>query len=88
MLVLRDVCTGLAFPLARALPAFRSVEFKARPLGKAVTFAQVGALLVMLALPALLWAAVAVVGVLAVASVVDYAVAVWRARTRTPQGAT
>ena len=80
LLVLRDVCTGLAFPLARALPAFRGVEFKARPLGKAVTFAQVAALLVLLAWPAALWAAVVLVGVLAVASVADYAVVVWRAR--------
>ncbi len=82
LLLLRDVATGLGFLLARMLPAFRQVEFKARKLGKAVTGLQTVTMLAALLLPVLVPPLVAGVAVLAVAAVVDYTHAVWRARAR------
>ncbi|MCI0572403.1 MAG: CDP-alcohol phosphatidyltransferase family protein [Myxococcaceae bacterium] len=82
LVLLRDLSTALGFVIARIVPAFRQVEFKARPPGKVVTGAQ---LIVLLAVP--LWPSaiepmVLSVGVVSVYAVVDYALAVWRARAR------
>jgi phosphatidylglycerophosphate synthase len=48
ILVVRDVATGLGFVVARIVPQFRPVMFKARMLGKVVTTLQLGALLSVL----------------------------------------
>jgi CDP-diacylglycerol--glycerol-3-phosphate 3-phosphatidyltransferase/cardiolipin synthase len=52
-------------------------------LGKAVTSLQTVALLAALLLPRTVPALVATVGVLGLVAVVDYTLAVWRARART-----
>lgn len=82
LLLLRDVGTALGFLIARIAPALRPVELKARMLGKATTVLQTLTLLAALLLPVLVRPLVATVTVLAVAAVVDYSLAVWRARVR------
>ncbi|QRK10220.1 CDP-alcohol phosphatidyltransferase family protein [Archangium violaceum] len=82
ILVVRDVATGLGFVVARIVPRFRPVQFKARMLGKVVTTLQLGALLAVLLVPVLVRPLVIAVGLTALASVVDYTAAVWRARAR------
>lgn len=80
LLLLRDVATALGFLVARAVPALRSVEFKARTLGKATTSVQTVTLLSALLLPVLVLPLVALAGALALAAVVDYSRTVLRAR--------
>ncbi len=82
ILVVRDVATGLGFVVSRLLPRFRLVKFQARMLGKVVTTLQLGALLSVLLAPVLVRPLVIAVGLTALASVVDYTAAVWRARAR------
>ena len=82
ILVVRDVATGLAFVVARIVPRFRPVKFQARMLGKVVTTLQLGALLAVLVAPVLVRPLVIAVGLTALAAVVDYTAAVWRARAR------
>jgi cardiolipin synthase len=83
LLLLRDVGTALGFLIARIAPTLRPVELKARMLGKATTVLQTLTLLAALLLPVLVRPLVATVTVLAIAAVVDYSRAVWRARVRT-----
>jgi phosphatidylglycerophosphate synthase len=84
VLVIRDAATALGFLVARVVPMFRRVEFKARLLGKWVTVLQLGALLSVLMLPVLVRPLVVAVGLLSLAAVVDYTKAVWRARGPPP----
>ncbi len=83
LLLLRDVGTALGFLVARIAPSLRRVELKARMLGKATTVLQTMTLLAALLLPVIVRPLIATVTVLAVAAVVDYTRAVWRARVRT-----
>ncbi|HVG58463.1 MAG TPA: CDP-alcohol phosphatidyltransferase family protein [Hyalangium sp.] len=80
LLLLRDVTTGVGFLVARVVPSLRSVEFKARTLGKATTSVQTLTLLAALLLPVLVRPLVALAGVLAVAAIVDYSRTVLRSR--------
>ncbi len=80
LLLLRDVTTGVGFLVARVVPSLRSVEFKARTLGKATTSVQALALLAALLLPVLVKPLVALAGVLAIAAIVDYSRTVLRSR--------
>lgn len=80
LLLLRDVATAVGFLVARVVPSLRSVEFKARTLGKATTSVQTLTLLAALLLPVLVRPLVALAGVLAVAAVVDYSRTVLRSR--------
>jgi cardiolipin synthase len=82
LLLLRDVATAVGFVVTRVVPTFRPVEVKARMLGKATTAVQTLTLLAALVLPVFVNPLVAVAGVLAVAAVVDYTTAMWRARAR------
>lgn len=84
ILVVRDVATGLGFVVARVVPQFRPVMFKARMLGKVVTTLQLGALLAVLVAPKLVKPLVRAVGLTSLAAVVDYTAAVWRRRARRP----
>lgn len=78
----RDLMTAVGFLVARLVPRLKPVEFKARQLGKIVTVAQLATLLAVVVFPratdALIWA----VGLLSAAAIVDYTVALWRARAR------
>jgi len=82
LLLVRDVGTAVGFIVARLFPSLRTVELKARMLGKAVTSLQTLALLAALLLPAAVPALVATVCVLSVAAMADYTQAVLRARSR------
>ena len=82
LLLLRDVTTAVDFLVARVVPSLRSVEFKARTLGKATTSVQTLALLAALLLPVLVRPLVALAGALAIAAVVDYSRTVLRSRAQ------
>lgn len=80
ILIMRDLATAVGFLVARIIPWLRPVQFQARRLGKLVTMLQLFTLLAVLAYPAavpLLLAGVALASVLAI---VDYTLALWRAR--------
>ncbi|MDB4879451.1 MAG: CDP-alcohol phosphatidyltransferase [Gemmatimonadetes bacterium] len=82
VLIIRDLATAVGFVVARLIPWLRPVVFQARPAGKVVTVLQLVALATALAAPELLPALLPVVAIVSLASVVDYTVALWRARTR------
>jgi len=82
VLVVRDVATGLAFLVTRLVPRLRPVRFQARMLGKVVTTLQLAALLAVLVMPELVRPLVVAVGLMSLASVVDYTAAVWRSAAR------
>ncbi|WP_164012040.1 CDP-alcohol phosphatidyltransferase family protein [Pyxidicoccus trucidator] len=82
LLVVRDIGTAIGFIVARVVPGLRPVELKARLLGKVVTTLQLLALLCVLLFPPAVSPLVALIGVLSLASVVDYSRAVLRARPR------
>ena len=78
LLVVRDIGTAIGFIVARLVPGLRLVELKARMLGKIVTSLQLLALLCVLLFPLAVSPLVALIGVLSLASVVDYSRAVVR----------
>src|SRR5688572_5291461 len=80
VLLARDVATAVGFAIAIAVPRLRHEEFKARWPGKLVTALQFATLLAVILAPALTWPLLVLVGIGSVSSIVDYAVAVWRAR--------
>ncbi|GHH02599.1 CDP-alcohol phosphatidyltransferase family protein [Comamonas sp. JC664] len=82
LLVIRDLGTTVGFLVARLVPNLRRVELKARMLGKAVTSLQLVTLLCVLLFPPAVVPLVALIGVLSLASMVDYSTAVLRARER------
>ncbi|WP_426755907.1 CDP-alcohol phosphatidyltransferase family protein [Myxococcus sp. Y35] len=84
LLVVRDIGTTVGFFVARLVPKLRPVELKARMLGKAVTTLQLVTLLCVLLFAPAVVPLVALIGVLSLASVVDYSCAVLRARERGP----
>ncbi|MEP7000653.1 MAG: CDP-alcohol phosphatidyltransferase family protein [bacterium] len=80
ILLTRDLATAIGFLVARIIPWLRPVEFKARISGKLVTVLQLLTLAAVLGAPRavpLLLAGVAVTSTLAI---VDYTLALWRAR--------
>jgi cardiolipin synthase len=80
VLLSRDIATAVGFLIALAIPRLRHEEFKARWPGKLVTAFQFATLLSVILAPALTLPLLVVVAVTSVSSIVDYAVAVWRAR--------
>ena len=82
VLIMRDLATAVGFLVARAVPSLRGVVFKARLSGKLVTVLQLVTLAAILvahvAVPALL----VVVAIVSLVSIVDYTLALWRARAQ------
>lgn len=78
----RDIATALGFLVAKIVPWLRPAVFRARMLGKLVTVLQLIALVAVLATPAYTTALVIGIGLLSVAAIVDYTIALWRARTQ------
>lgn len=78
----RDIMTTIGFFVARHVSWLRPVPFKARPLGKLVTVLQLLALYLALVRPEVAPSLVLVIGMVAAAAVVDYTLALWRARVR------
>ncbi len=82
LLLVRDLATGFGTAVAWLLPSLRRAEIKARPLGKIVTTLQLATLLAVPLAPRLVRPLVIAAGVTAFLSVIDYARATLRARTR------
>jgi phosphatidylglycerophosphate synthase len=78
----RDIATAVGFLVAKLIPGLRPAVFRARMLGKIVTVLQLIALVAVLIVPGYTMALVIAIGVVAAASIVDYTVALWRARAR------
>ena len=80
--ILRDIATAIAFVIAKSVASLRAATFKARSAGKLATVLQ------LMALPAIVidarataWA-VGTVGVVSLISIIDYTIALARARER------
>lgn len=78
----RDLATAVGFLVARLIPWLRPVVFKARLLGKAVTVLQLATLVAVLVLPRATDGLIIAIGLLSAMSIVDYTLALWRARAR------
>jgi CDP-diacylglycerol--glycerol-3-phosphate 3-phosphatidyltransferase len=78
----RDLMTAVGFLVARSVSWLKPVEFRARASGKIVTALQMLAFVALLRVPRyvepLIWA----VGLASLWSIVDYTLALWRARAR------
>jgi CDP-diacylglycerol--glycerol-3-phosphate 3-phosphatidyltransferase len=80
VLLARDIATAGGFLIALAIPRLRHEEFKARWPGKLVTAFQFATLLAVLLRPSWTMPLLVLVAVASASSIIDYAVAVWRAR--------
>ena len=80
LLLLRDIATALAFPVAQVVRSLRAVEFKARLPGKIATVLQLATLVALVVGVKPLSPFIALVVLTSVIAIVDYAHAVWLAR--------
>ena len=80
ILIARDLATAVGFVVARTIAWLRPVQFKARPMGKIVTVLQLVTLFCVLAWPEAVPTLLAAVAVVSVLAIVDYTLALWRAR--------
>ena len=78
--IMRDLATAVGFLVARSIPWLRTVEFKARVLGKVVTVLQLATLAAVLVVPDAVPLLLAGVATASVLSIADYTLALWRAR--------
>ncbi len=78
----RDLATAAGFIVAKIIPTLRPAVFRARMLGKIVTVLQLITLVVIIVMPELTEFLILSIGVISAASIVDYAFALWRGRTR------
>lgn len=78
----RDLATAVGFLVARVVSSLRPVVFRARLLGKAVTVLQLATLVAVLVWPAAIQGMVLAIGILSAGSILDYTLALWRARVR------
>lgn len=82
VILARDFATALGFLVAKVVPRLRPAVFEARLLGKTVTVLQLSFLVIVLLFPVMSDVLVLAIGVLSAASIVDYTIALWRARAR------
>ena len=80
----RDVMSIVGFFVARNVSWLRPIAFKARPLGKAVTVAQLVTFLAVLVAPTSVTLLVFLVALLGLAATIDYTLMLWRERVRDP----
>ncbi len=78
----RDIATAVGFLVAKLIPWLRPAVFRARMLGKIVTVLQLIVLVAVLVMPGYTMPLVIAIGLVSVAAIVDYTVALWRSRTR------
>ncbi len=76
----RDIATAVGFIVARFIPGLGASAFQARALGKTVTALQLALLLTVLLWHVAVQPAVLLIGALSAVSIVDYTVALERAR--------
>jgi phosphatidylglycerophosphate synthase len=78
----RDLATAAGFIVAKIIPTLRPAVFRARMLGKIVTVVQMITLVAIIVMPELTDFLILSIGIFSVASIVDYSIALWRARAR------
>ena len=78
----RDLATAAGFIVAKIIPTLRPAVFRARMLGKIVTVLQLITLVLIVLMPELTDLLIAAIGVVSLASIVDYTIALWRGRAR------
>lgn len=78
----RDLATAAGFIVAKIVPTLRPAVFRSRLLGKIVTVLQLITLAAIVIVPELTTILVLTIGVVSAASIVDYAIALWRGRAR------
>ena len=76
----RDIATAVGFIVARFIPGLTASAFQARILGKTVTALQLVLLFAVLIFPGAVQPLILVIGALSAVSIVDYTVALERAR--------
>jgi len=81
----RDIATAIGFIVARFIPGLTASAFQARLLGKTVTILQLITLVTVLHFDRVTVPLVAIIGGLSAISIVDYTLALSRARARTRQ---
>jgi phosphatidylglycerophosphate synthase len=82
IMIFRDLMTAVGFLVARSVPWLRPVEFRARWSGKAVTALQMVTFVAILKVPEYVTPLIWSVGLLSLYSVIDYTLALWRARAK------
>jgi hypothetical protein len=82
VMISRDIMTALGFVVAKIVPRLRPVEFKARASGKIVTTLQLITFVVLLRAREWVTPCLWLVGIASAVSIVDYTLALWRARVR------
>lgn len=78
----RDIATAVGFVVAKLIPTLRPAVFRARMLGKIVTVLQLITLVAVLVTPQHTKWMILAIGVVSIASIIDYTVALWRERSR------
>ena len=78
----RDLATAVGFVVAKVIPWLRPAVFRARILGKIVTVVQLITLVAVIVMPELTNILILIIGVISAASIIDYTIALWRARIR------
>lgn len=81
-ILFRDVMSIIGWFVARNVSWLRPITFKARPIGKLVTGAQLLTFIAVLLQPAWVNAMVIVVAALGVTATIDYTLMLWRERER------
>ena len=78
----RDLATAAGFIVAKIIPTLRPAVFRARMLGKIVTVVQMITLVTIIVMPELTGLLILTIGLISIASIIDYTIALWRGRTR------
>lgn len=78
----RDLATAVGFIVAKIIPNLRPAVFRARMLGKIVTVAQLITLVAIIVMPEVTTPLILTIGIISVASIIDYTIALWRGRIR------
>ena len=78
----RDLATAAGFIVAKIIPTLRPAVFRARMLGKIVTVIQMITLVTIIVLPETTRFLILAIGIVSLASIVDYTIALWRGSTR------
>lgn len=78
----RDIATAVGFVVARFIPGLSAASFQARILGKTVTSLQLTMLITVLVAPRFVQPLILVIAAVSAVSIVDYTVALERARRR------
>ncbi len=84
IIIARDLATAIGFIVARSISWLRPVPFRARMAGKIVTTLQLATLIALIIRPDLVDTLVLAVGLTSAVAIVDYTLALWRERVRTP----